>query len=178
MKTRHRTTFAILSAVVLAACSGSGTTGNELATTGAPQMGAANASSHATTSQGQVDGTVIPTVPSVQTADLSAAAYFDFSTSWDMDINFELPLSNAYLSLCTDYKKDSSNGVDVKFDSCIVRAPISNGQFISNDIPMTNEISSVIAVLIDYSNPDSPLYVEFSVTPGKETLVWPEGVTI
>lgn len=120
----------------------------------------------------------IPTTPAIQTADLQATVQFDFATSWDMDIDFTLPLTNTYMSLCTDYTKSDSGMVDVQFDSCIVRAPITNGQYSSEDVPMTNEISSLIAVLIDYANPAAPLYVEFTVAPGKQSLDWSEGITL
>jgi hypothetical protein len=121
---------------------------------------------------------VVTTTPSVQTADLQASVQFDFATSWDMDINFALPLDKTYLSLCTDYKLMDNGAVDVKFDSCVIRAPINNGQYVSDDLPMTNAVDSLIAVLIDYANPSSPMYVEFSVAPGKESLDWSEGVTL
>ena len=125
-----------------------------------------------------VTAPVVPTAPSVQTADLQASVQFDFATSWDMDINFTLPMEKTYLSLCTDYKQMNNGAVDVKFDSCVVRAPIINGQYISEGVPMTNAVDSLIAVLIDYANPASPMYVEFSVAPGKESLDWSEGVTL
>lgn len=116
--------------------------------------------------------------PSVQTADLQASVQFDFATSWDMDINFSLPMTNTYMSLCTDYKIMDNGAVDVKFDSCIVRAPITDGQYNSEDVPMTNAIESLVAVLIDYANPSTPMYTEFSVQPGKESLEWSEGVSL
>lgn len=119
-----------------------------------------------------------PSTPAVQTADLQASVQFDFATSWDMDIDFTLPLANTYMSLCTDYIKSDNGTVDVQFDSCIVRAPISNGQYSSDNVPMTNSVDSLIAVLIDYANPASPLYVEFTVAPGKESLDWSEGVSL
>ena len=119
-----------------------------------------------------------PPTPSVQTADLQANVQFDFATSWDMDIQFSLPLTNTYMSLCTDYKVMDNGTVDVKFDSCIVRAPITDGQYSSDDVPMTNAIESIVAVLIDYANPSSPMYTEFAVQPGKETLEWSEGVSL
>lgn len=125
-------------------------------------------------------GAVVPatSAPTVQTADLQASVQFDFATSWDMDIDFTLPLANTYMSLCTDYTKSDNGTVDVQFDSCIVRAPISNGQYSSDNVPMTNSVDSLIAVLIDYANPASPLYVEFAVAPGKESLDWSEGVSL
>ena len=125
-------------------------------------------------------GATVPatTTPTIQTADLQATVQFDFATSWDMDIDFTLPLTNTYMSLCTDYTKSVSGMVDVKFDSCIVRAPITDGQYTSQDLPMTNEIDSLIAVLIDYANPATPMYVEFTVAPGKQSLDWSEGVNL
>ena len=176
MKFKYHITIAAIS-VALSACAG---TGEETDSGNAP------ANPHLSAAHGAVQEgaqATIPEVtpevtPSVQTADLLANDDFDFATSWDMDINFGLPLNNAYLSLCTEYKNSENSMVEVQFDSCIVRAPISNGQFVSEDVPMTNEIKSIIAVLIDYANPSSPLYVEFSVSPGKESLEWSEGVTI
>lgn len=117
-------------------------------------------------------------VNNTQTADLQASVQFDFATSWDMDINFSLPLANTYMSLCTDYTKKDDGSVQVKFDSCIVRAPITDGQYSSQDVPMTNATESLIAVLIDYANPASPMYTEFTVQPGKESLDWSEGVSL
>lgn len=173
MKFKYHLTVVAISAA-LSACAGTGEESEGgSASTSNPHLSAAHGSVQ--------EGTQVATpevTPSVQTADLLANDDFDFATSWDMDINFSLPLSNAYLSLCTEYKNGDNNMVEVQFDSCIVRAPISNGQFVSDDVPMTNEIKSIIAVLIDYSNPSSPLYVEFNVSPGKETLEWSEGVTI
>ena len=119
-----------------------------------------------------------PPATNTQTADLQATVQFDFATSWDMDINFALPLDNTYLSLCTDYKVLDNGAVDVMFDSCIVRAPVTNGQYMSEDVPMTNAVESLIAVLIDYSNPSSPMYTEFTVQPGKRSLDWSEGVSL
>ncbi|MEM7256573.1 MAG: hypothetical protein AAF404_04200 [Pseudomonadota bacterium] len=121
-----------------------------------------------------------PSAPanSTQTADLQASVQFDFATSWDMDINFALPLTNTYMSLCTDYTKMDDGSVDVRFDSCIVRAPITDGQYSSQDVPMTNATESLIAVLIDYANPSTPMYTEFTVQPGKESLDWSEGVSL
>lgn len=145
------------------------------ATDNTPDIGAAIDSSN----QGNTD-TVTPAlpVPTIQTADLQASNEFDFATSWDMNIDFTLPLNNAYLSLCTDYDKQDSGAVEVQFDSCVVRAPITDGQFSSESLPMTNSTNSLIAVLIDYANPSTPTYVEFEVTPGKETLDWSEGVNL
>lgn len=145
------------------------------ATDNTPDIGAAIDTSN----EGTTD-TITPPQPqpTIQTADLQASDEFDFATSWDMNIDFSLPLTNAYLSLCTDYDKQDSGAVDVQFDSCIVRSPITDGQYSSESLPMTNSISSLIAVLIDYSNPSTPTYVEFEVTPGKESLQWSEGVNL
>lgn len=171
MKFKYHLTIAAIT-ISLCACAG----------TGEDDGSTSSANPHLSAAHGAVQGgtQVTPPVvtPTVQTADLLANDDFDFATSWDMDINFSLPLNNAYLSLCTEYKNDDNSMVVVQFDSCIVRAPITDGQFVSNDVPMTNEIKSIIAVLIDYSNPSSPLYVEFNVSPGKETLEWSEGMTI
>ena len=145
------------------------------ATDNTPDIGAAID----TANQGSTD-TVTPPLPepTIQTADLQASNEFNFATSWDMNIDFSLPMDNAYLSLCTDYDKQDSGTVDVQFDSCIVRAPITDGQYASDNLPMTNSVSSLVAVLIDYANPSTPTYVEFEVTPGKESLQWSEGVTL
>lgn len=159
---------AALAVVALSACAG---TGEEL-----PDSGSHLSAAHGAAQQGTVAPP--PSTPSVQTADLLSNDDFNFATSWEMDIDFSLPLNNAYLSLCTEYVTSDTNTVDVKFDSCLVRTQISNGQFVSNNVPITNELKSIIAVLIDYANPSTPLYVEFNLSPRKDTLVWSEGTTI
>ena len=95
--------------------------------------------------------------PSILMSDLQASEDFNFATSWSMDISFNLPMSNTYLSICTDYEKSNQGAVDVKFDSCVVRAPVTNGLYSSDDVPMTNALTSLVAVLIDYANPSAPV---------------------
>lgn len=124
------------------------------------------------------NGPVTPPVASVQTADLQADANFDFATSWDMDVTFALPQASGFLSLCTDYVRDESLQPTVNFESCIVRTPIAESSYQAQAIPMTNEITSLIAVLIDYSNPSQPLYVEFPITVGQGSLNWEQGTTL
>jgi len=119
-----------------------------------------------------------PPAPSVQTGELQASSDFNFETTWDMDIDFSLPLSNAYLSLCTDYSVSDNGAAEVQFDSCIVRAPIAASSYRATDIAMTNHTTSLIAVLIDYANPSVPTYVEFEVSIGQETLEWEQGVSL
>jgi len=140
--------IAVLVSVSLSACESSDSMDSAAIDNGIG-MGAALGAN-----QGRVEAPVA--TPSILMSDLQASDDFDFATSWGMDINFNLPLANTYLSLCTEYDKSAEGGVDVKFDSCVVRAPITDGMYSSEDVQMTNAVTSLVAVLIDYSNPSDP----------------------
>jgi len=124
-------------------------------------------------------GAALPSSPSgVRTADLEVPAEFNFDTSWDMHINFELPTANSFLSICTKFSKNDLGMPDVDFSSCIVRAPITDGTYQANAVPMSNQIEALMAVVVDYSNPENPLFVEFPITTGQTELTWDLGIQL
>ena len=142
--------------VALSACNGSGSAGlNE------PDLGAASA------------------VAQTNTADLKVNESFDFASSRSIDIEFDIAdaaNTDASVSICTQYNP-GGDAYDVNYESCTVTAGMQNGKF-SHVMDVTNEYSSVVAVVWFQDEASEPLYKEFAVDTttrskgGKPALVW------
>jgi len=154
-------TVATLS-VILSACGGSGSAGLGEPGLGEPDLGAAEAS---------------PSM--VNTADLKVDADFDFASSRNIDIEFDIADaagSDASVSICTDYNP-GGGAFDVNYESCTVTGEMYDGKF-SHAMDVTNEFDSVVAVVWFQDSSSEPLYKEFFVETstrskgGKPALIW------
>ena len=118
-----------------------------------------------------------PTPPAAQaasTAELSTTESFKFATQWELAVDFDVAAAkekDGFLSICTDFSFDGEDAYDVNFDQCAVRASISNGLY-NTSINVTNDVDAMLGV-IWFSDPLSPpLYQEFAVTNGQESISW------
>ena len=120
----------------------------------------------------------------VDTQSLLVADDFAFDTARRIDIDFDLESARnteASVSICTTYTQDDL-GYDVNYDSCTVQSAMSNGVF-NHSMEVTNEYTSVIAV-VWFQNPTlQPIHQEFTVAgpvndrsvnsvDGRRVIVW------
>ena len=158
---------AVIAGTLLSACGGSG---NDQATVDSevPSLGAA-----------LTDETTATSATVANTSELQIDPTFNLASSRTIDVNFDIAEAegtDGSVSICTDYAKDGS-AFDVNYESCIVSAPMLDGQF-SHFIDVTNEFDSVVAVVWFQTPGTDPLYQEFNVNDqvrGKgimPSLVW------
>ncbi len=98
------------------------------------------------------------------TRTLSVAKEFSFDTAQTIDIAFDLESArdtDASVSICTDYTQDG-DAYDIDYESCTVRGPMYDGVF-SHSMEVTNEFSSVVAVVWFLDPTMPPMYREFSI---------------
>lgn len=108
------------------------------------------------------------------TAELNAAPSFDFQTQWEMAVDFNIAAArdkDGFLSICSSYEFDGESAYDVDFDSCAVRASISNGVF-QNTINVTNDVEQLLAVIWFAEEFQPPLYSEFQLSNGQQQISW------
>ena len=120
--------------------------------------------------------------PLEYTADLKSSADFDFSSSREIAIDFDVAAvttSPGLMSLCTKYSKADGN-FDIDYGSCAVQAPLVNGVYMGK-MNVTNDINSVVGVVWFKDESVPPTYKEFSLEvgaklarrgEGMQSLVW------
>ncbi|MEM7003920.1 MAG: hypothetical protein AAF529_24250 [Pseudomonadota bacterium] len=109
--------------------------------------------------------------PADQTQDLVIDADFDIQSSWEMAIDFDIPTSGeAYLSVCKEFTT-TPTGYEINFDSCLVRAPVTNGVY-DGSVVVTNEVTRVIGALYFFNEVTQPLYREFRLINGQAEISW------
>lgn len=125
-----------------------------------------------------------PGTPAIEsTKDMESSADFNFETSREIAINFDVEAartSPGLMSLCTHYT-EANGAYDVDYDSCTVQAPLVNGVY-NGSMEVTNDINSVIGVIWFKDSTIAPVYKEFTLESGarfarrgKEgpfTIVW------
>lgn len=137
------------------------------------------------TEAGNTDNTVNSTEPPTDTNTLVVDDSFAFDTARAIDIDFDLEAARhaeTSVSICTNYSEDNS-GYDIDFDSCTVQGTMQNGVF-RHSMEVTNEFTSVVAVVWFLDQSAEPVYREFSVdvanssdrnvksVNGKAVIVW------
>lgn len=55
-------------------------------------------------------------------------------------------MQSAYLSLCTDYVRDAEGGHIINYDSCLLRATLSDNEY-ETTITITNDLEGLVAAL-------------------------------
>jgi hypothetical protein len=108
------------------------------------------------------------------TSELSSDDHFDFSTRWDLAIDFDIDAATGttgFLSICTEYEFDGEDAYGVNFDKCALRASIVDG-FYNGQMPVTNDITSVLAVIWFADESGAPVYNEFDLVNGQQSIEW------
>lgn len=98
------------------------------------------------------------------TKSLLVADDFAFDTAQQIDIDFDLESARntaASVSICTSYQQDSL-GYDIDYDSCTVQSDMKSGIF-NHSMEVTNEYTSVIAVVWFQDSGIEPIHREFTV---------------
>jgi len=152
-------------AVLALAVSACGSSNNEPATGAAQAYFGQSASAAGTPYVGISDEELgwRAEVPETQTALLNVQNDYNFDASRRTVVTMSVPQAvgeKAEASFCTDYSFD---GVDyeVDYDSCVLHAPLVNGQ-VSEEINLGNHHSSVLGIVwLQDSNAD-PVYKEFN----------------
>ena len=142
--------FAVSLAGVLSACGGGGEGG-----LAEPAQGAAFAGPEVTAP-----------VTLTDTKTLEVANDFAFDTARVIDIDFDLESarnSQASVSICTRFEQNGG-AFDVDYDSCAIRAPMTDGVF-SHQMEITNEFESVVAVVWFKDDTMDPLHRVFGIDP-------------
>lgn len=140
--------------------SGSITDGSSTDVAPDPDLGAANGG----TQPAEADAT----------ADLLTTKSFDFKTQWEMAVDFDIGDAKAkdgFLSICSEFEFDGESAYDVNYDKCSIRSKISNGVF-NSSVNVTNDIDGLLAVVWFNDQLDPPLYNEFELVNGQESIIW------
>jgi hypothetical protein len=177
MKTIHSVSIVCLSLAAITGCgSGAGEPGE-------PGVAAA-LSAIGGTAPAPVTTSTEPEFEVFDTKALLVADDFAFDTAQRIDIDFDLESARnteASVSICTTYAQDDI-GYDINYDTCTVQSAMINGVF-SHSMEVTNEYTSVIAV-VWFQNPElSPIHREFTVSgpvdertvksvDGRRIIVW------
>jgi len=102
-------------------------------------------------------------VPETETALLNVQNDFNFDASRRTIVRMSVPQAvneQAEASFCTDYSFDGVN-YEVDYDSCVLQAPLRNGQ-LREEINLGNHHSSVLGI-VWLQDPDAdPVYQEFN----------------
>ncbi len=124
---------------------------------------------------GEVDGENEPYVAeAAATSELSSDDHFDFSTRWDLNIDFDIDAATGttgFLSICTEYEFDGEDAYGVNFDKCALRTAIVDGIY-NGDMAVTNDITSVLAVIWFADQSGAPVYNEFELVNGQPSIEW------
>ncbi|CAA6827866.1 MAG: Unknown protein [uncultured Thiotrichaceae bacterium] len=105
---------------------------------------------------------VTPEITSTQ--DMESSPDFNFETSREIAINFDIEAartSEGLMSLCTKYT-ESNGEYDIDYDSCTVQAPLVAGTY-SGSMEVTNDINSVIGVVWFKEATIPPVYKVFTL---------------
>ena len=108
------------------------------------------------------------------TSELSSDDHFDFSTRWDLNIDFDIEAAtgtSGFLSICTEYEFDGEDAYGVNFDKCALRTAIVDGIY-NGDMAVTNDITSVLAVIWFADQSGAPVYNEFELVNGQASIEW------
>lgn len=92
-----------------------------------------------------------------------------------IDIDFELPMLQADLSLCSDYLLSGTGGVRLNEASCMFHSTTTTGLISHMDLVVSTEVTTLLAVVIDQANPTVPYFRAFAVDPGTVALQWFNG---
>ena len=194
---KYLTTFPLV--LLLTACGGGGGDGQLLLAPSQPDTGGDTASGGDGSTDGSVvDGTVDGSggadtdggsdgglvdeqaAPEPYVAEASASSeltsddHFDFSTRWDMNIDFDIDAAtgtSGFLSICTEFEFDGEDAYGVNFDKCALRTSIVDGIY-NGSMAVTNDISSVLAVIWFADESAAPVYNEFELVNGQESIQW------
>jgi len=99
---------------------------------------------------------------------------FDFKSSWEMVVDFDIADAGdgfGFLSICHEFEFDGDDAYTVNYDECSLRAPINSGVF-NSLMDVTNDVTSVLAVIWFDDELTPPLFNEFELTNGQEQIVW------
>lgn len=158
--TKNLFTLAAISTLV--ACGGGGGSSGSDDTSAAPvQPAPVTTSSSSTTTptnnvtpQPEPENTAPPEI--TRTADLTASDSFDFTSSYDVQIEVDLGTSEPrYLNVCGEFERQGEQTA-VEYGSCVLQTPLENGQY-SGNISLTNDVSELVIAIWDYSGGD-PAY--------------------
>lgn len=72
----------------------------------------------------------------------------------------EEDMQPAYLSLCTDYVIDSENSYIINYDSCLLRAPLSENEY-ETTITITNDLKGLVAALWFVDDNKAPISMDW-----------------
>lgn len=111
-----------------------------------------------------VTNTAFATIPESETSQIVTTANFLFDTAKSVQLNINLADAagtQSSLSLCTDYES-TDTGYSVNYNSCSVKATMSNGQF-EHQMELMNQFDSAIAVIWFPNQEFAPMYNELNV---------------
>jgi hypothetical protein len=96
------------------------------------------------------DPAPVPPETISQTADLRASTTFEFTSSFDVVVDINLNAERKlYLNICNRFERDSSR-VEVDYGSCVLQAPLRNGNY-EGTLSLTNDVQQLVIAVWDYS---------------------------
>ena len=176
----NRSNLAVFSGVTLLLLAGCGGSGEGTMTSGAAAVSAESSQDTvqvyepATGAALEPDGNGVVTSAVSETAELVTTPQFDFSTQWEMAIDFDVGQArgkDGFLSICSDYEFDGESSYEVNYDECAVRGSISNGVY-NASFNVTNDVKELLGV-IWFADPFTPpLFQEFEVSNAQSSISW------
>lgn len=156
----NKNLFILLSVITLVACGGGGGgSGAESApdpTPAAPPL--SNNTATPSTNPTAPPAVEDPAPENItSTKDLSVSETFDFTSSYDVAVNINLGAgTNRYLNICNDFQRTSGQ-TNVDYDSCVLQAPLDDGQY-QGTLSLTNDSTELVVAIWTYSGGEPEYY--------------------
>lgn len=92
-----------------------------------------------------------------RTSELTAEDDFSFTSSYDISVSIDLGSDTSqYLNICHEFTNPSSTPI-VNYGSCVLKAPLQNGQY-AGSISLTNDVKDLVIAIWGYDGAEPSYY--------------------